>query len=222
MIRKKLCCFFFAFLWVVGFMGGFYGGKWFYQGSAVGGRAEASITILTPQDGASSASVGEPARYPGEQWRKQMFLEYAAGTAVTLLLLLAFGEPRPLMVFWALYGFLAGMYGRGMGWYFGGAGLRYCLLGFVPPALFGGLLSGILWQYRRFFTEPGIWLEIQGASAGGGIGKRVRRLVETLRTRLVRTAALLSAILLCYLVDFEILKRIQWKLLLEMLGDRIN
>ena len=118
---------------------------------------------------------------------------------------------KPIVAGWLLYGILSGAYIRGWILIGGQTGIWYCLTALLILQPLVAVLTGI---YRS--RADAIVLPYYSSK------RRIRDFLEIIHIRLLPGCIYAAALLLCYIIDYEIIKRIQWKLLLRMLGNVIN
>lgn len=228
-MKKRLCCFLFLLFYLIGFLGGVLASGWLYPAAAPeSGEGERGTlskqTLETWQAGGitlaeDTAALGggqnlEKARkqYPGRVWGKRLIRQYLLYFILTVALLEIGKKPFPVFLFWLLYGIASGMYARGLTSFYGRMGGYYGLMAvLVIPSLLA-VLTGIFWM------KPGV----EAGISYFPYQKRIRDIVLALRIRILPSCFYAAALLICYVADYEIVKRIQWRLLLRMLRNVVN
>ncbi len=158
-------------------------------------------------------TLAEPGKkYPGNVWGRKLGWCYLLYFVLTVAILEVGKKPLPLLAFWLLYGITSGIYARGLASFYGRLGEYYSFTAVlvIPSVL--AVLTGIFWIKPGL--EPGLsYVPYQ---------KRIRDILLVLRIRLLPSCFYAAALLLCYVTDYEIVKRIQWRLLLRMLRNVVN
>lgn len=234
-MKKRLCCFLFLLLYLAGFFIGALASGWLYplsvskQGQTEktrqtesGESARAGQTLETWQNGERTLVIGTeasgssqpnlPRTYPGKVWGRKLFLQYVLYFFLTVALLEIGKKPLPVMLYWLLYGTAAGMYARGLVSFYGTSGQYYGLAGLLILPSILAVLTGVFWIKPGIESGPGYF----------PYQKRIRDILLALRIRLLPSCFYAAALLLCYVADYEIVKRIQWRLLLRMFGNVVN
>ena len=226
-MKKRLCCFLFLLLYLFGFLIGVLASGWLYPGNTgdSGWQQEkkdsgkiSPQTLETWQAGGvtlaqEETTLAEPGKkYPGNVWGRKLGWCYLLYFVLTVAILEVGKKPLPLLAFWLLYGITSGIYARGLASFYGRLGEYYSFTAVlvIPSVL--AVLTGIFWIKPGL--EPGLsYVPYQ---------KRIRDFLLVLRIRLLPSCFYAAALLLCYVTDYEIVKRIQWRLLLRMLRNVVN
>lgn len=157
-------------------------------------------------------------KYPGRVWGKKLLYQYLLSGIGTVVLLVFLRQPGIVVLFWLAAGLTAGAYARGVSRIYAGCGeflcRSYIVLAVFPMPVICSLLSGVLWKNRE------TWLRLSGRVSQQT--KRIRRVFDYIRIRFLQAGVLLAVLICCYLLDHEIIKRIQWSLLLRMFRDGVD
>lgn len=218
MLYKRISVFLFAAVYCAGLIVGFFASGWLFpaETAGTGQSAQNWNADFAGQDGKAWQEERTPG-YPGRVWGKRLLYQYFLFAGFQLLFLILLRKPGPVIAFWFMAGLTAGAYARGISWLYADCGevLRrsYIVLAVFPMPFLGSVLSGILWKNREE------WLRLP---ANLPQTKRIRRVLDHIRIRFLQAGVLLAVLLFCYLLDHEIIKRVQWGILFRMLGDGVN
>ena len=190
-MKKWICCFSFFLFYTSCFLFGHYGlGQLLFEGK--------SGMIETEKE--------EEVTYPGENWEKRGIWEYSS----YFVLLCYFHEKKKKMFLlwcaWCIYGLLMGIYSEGLIYSYGRKTGVYL---YLMPFLVGGVLSlvtGFLlywWKDVRVYRYYG--------------RKNGKRLFEFVRGRVLMYGRIAIFLFVCWFLEQEILRRIQWKWLIQFL-----
>lgn len=204
-MKKRLCCFFFLMWYLTGWMVGYLVGAWYFPDRTDIGNQTSRVEEATEKRMLTSVVDETLIEGRTERGTRCLWMIYVGCYMLACWSLEIRKKPLILWIGWAITGMFYGIYLRGILWRYPFWGMGYGSSVMVIPVI-ASVLMGIY----------AMWVDIAHGNAYRRRDRAKKRISDMMRYLSVclRPAFFYGvAMFVLYILDHEIIKRVQWYLL---------